>query len=214
MLATTGNPAAGLKTLLDAGDHFPQAFAGAQGQRQRGRIALDGLGGLRQAPIRKLPATEHQEPMLHQQRQHFGVEFTQLSPGLGAAGLIEPPQALPEFEKQFDLPARAHQDQRLLERQEFDGTLVTSSVQSARARCRWLSVWPLRLACLRRRRRRCWATWAGTRTARSRALKRSCAPKRIGRSWERPALAQPEEQVQAGPGLVKTWVCRWSRDSQ
>ena len=174
MLATTANPAAGLKTGLDTGHHFSEARRTSQRQSQRSGIALDGLGRLGQAAVRILPTTHEQEPVLQEQGQHFGVEFTHLPPGLGAARFIQAAQTRATSLKSSSICQRARSSTSASSRVSRSlGTEVTRIVQAARAKCCWLTVCPLRLASWRSRRRRCSATWGGTGTARSRAGKRS-----------------------------------------
>jgi hypothetical protein len=42
--------------------------------------------------------------MLDEHRQELGVHFTQDTPRLGTAGLIDPAMALPQFKQEFALP--------------------------------------------------------------------------------------------------------------
>ena len=86
-------------------------------------MLLHGLGRFRQAAVRIGPTTDQKHPMLDEHRQELGIHFTQDTPRLRTAGLVDSPMTLPQFKQQFDLPPHTSQDQRLAERQAVRGDM-------------------------------------------------------------------------------------------
>jgi hypothetical protein len=71
------------------------------------------LGGFDQALVRVLPAGGEANPVLHQDADQLGIAFTKNTPGLLTARFVEVSIALPELEKQLNLPAQPRQNEYL-----------------------------------------------------------------------------------------------------
>src|SRR5207249_10631694 len=95
-------PTANRQGALDLAQEQQQTGqAGERGRQVPGKL-LHGLGRFAQTAIGMRPTTEQPQPMLDQQAQQLGIQLGQLSPGLGAARLVQPPVALPQFEQQLN----------------------------------------------------------------------------------------------------------------
>jgi len=70
-------------------------------------VLAHGLGGFNQATVREGPAARQEQPLLDEHGQQFGEDLAQDAPGLGAAGSIDLPVALPQLEEQLNLPTGA-----------------------------------------------------------------------------------------------------------
>ncbi len=58
-----------------------------------------------QAALGVVPSEEHDQPVLQQRPNQFGIQFTQDPPGVARAPLVYLPVLFPQFVEQFHLPA-------------------------------------------------------------------------------------------------------------
>lgn len=64
------------------------------------------FGGFDQGAMGFMPTTDDQNPMLDEQANQLGVDFTENAPRVFAAPRIQETVLFPEFEEQFNLPAQ------------------------------------------------------------------------------------------------------------
>ena len=115
------HPAPCREAALDRCEGQPQTVEAANTARQVQGVFLDGLRGLGQAAVWIGPTTHQEHPVLHQHGQECGIHLTQDTPGLGPAGLVHVPMALPQCKEACDLPPHAPEDESLPPRQALRG---------------------------------------------------------------------------------------------
>ena len=121
MLATFVDATACGKAAVEQLHRLAQTLdlLGGKGTGQVQGMFLDRVGGLTPTVIGLTPAGEQTQPVLNQLPEQFGIDFTQDAPRLGAFGLIQLSVRFPQFEEQFNLPARARQHERFRQTEPF-----------------------------------------------------------------------------------------------
>src|SRR5436853_6166633 len=90
------------------GKHGRMKWAIASQSFHQGKSAIaDDLGKLDQTALLILPGQEHDEPMLQQNADQFGIQLAQNPPAVCRAPLVDLPVLFPKLVEQFNLPALA-----------------------------------------------------------------------------------------------------------
>src|SRR5258708_7324623 len=70
-----------------------------------------------------VPTPQKQKPMLKKHGNQFSIELAQNAPWFFGLPLIDLPVRFPQFEKQFNLPPQANEDQRFCHTHTLDGDI-------------------------------------------------------------------------------------------
>lgn len=106
---------------LDGGECIDQtaAASGGDGMGKENDELADGTRGDGQAGIGAVPDGHLEEPVVDDDGDEFGVEFTERGPGVCRLPFVDEALVLPEFEEQFDLPTDAQEGERLRNGQQI-----------------------------------------------------------------------------------------------
>ena len=99
--------AGGGQGAVEVGEGLGQAYPTAEAGEQVHGVGADHLGGLDQTALGTGPAAGEGEPVLDEDGEQLGPDFTEDPPGLGAAGLVDAAVLLPQpFRAKYLPPLR------------------------------------------------------------------------------------------------------------